>query len=230
MKALREIPAEDRPRERLLAVGANSLKTSELIAILLRTGTPGASAVAVGEQLLDKFGSLENLSRASVQELAQIKGIGQAKAIELKAAFTLGARLSRSTAESRAMDHPQAIYDLLGEEMRLLGHECVRVILLNSKLRLLAVEEITRGTLNESLFHAREAFRPAIARGAYGLVLVHNHPSGDATPSAADQRVTEQMKDAARLLDIRLLDHVIIGAPQTGKGLAYFSFKEHGYL
>ena len=221
-------PAE-RPRERLLSRGAEALKTSELLAILLRTGHSGASALQVGEQLLHVFGSLESLSRASVQELSKIKGIGPAKAVELRAAFTLGARLSRSAAETRSAETPQDIYRLLGEEMRLLDHESVRVILLNTKLKVLGIEEITRGTLNESLFHPREAFRPAIGRQAYGVVLVHNHPSGDPAPSVADRRITRQLQQAAELLQIRLMDHVIIGAPADGRA-PYFSFKENGLL
>jgi DNA repair protein RadC len=226
---IKELTPAERPRERLLSRGAEALKTSELLAILLRTGHSGASALQVGEQLLHAFGSLESLSRASVQELSKIKGIGPAKAIELRAAFALGARLSRSTAEMRSAETPQDIFQLLGEEMRLLDHESVRVILLNTKLKVLAIEEITRGTLNESLFHPREAFRPAIGRQAYGVVLVHNHPSGDPAPSVADRRITRQMQQAAELLQIRLLDHVIIGAPGEGRA-SYFSFKENGLL
>jgi DNA repair protein RadC len=179
---------------------------------------------------LSHFESLEALSRAPVGELARIKGIGQAKAIGLKAAFALAARLARSEAEARAIETPEDIARLLGEEMRLLDYESVRVICLNTKHMVLAVEEVTRGTLNESLFHPREAFRPALARQAHAVILVHNHPSGNPDPSDADVQVTRRMKQAGELLQIELLDHVILGAPRPGNEKTFFSFKNEGLL
>ena len=176
------------------------------------------------------FGSLEALSRAPVGELAKIKGVGQAKAIGLKAAFALAARLARSEAEARAIETAEDVSRLLGEEMRLLDYESVRVICLNTQHMVLAVEEVTRGTLNESLFHPREALRPAVARQAHAIILAHNHPSGNPRPSDADIRVTRQMKEAGALLQIELLDHVILGAPQKGGEKSYFSFRDEGLL
>jgi DNA repair protein RadC len=180
--------------------------------------------------LLTHFGSLEALSRAPVGELAKIKGIGQAKAIGLKAAFALAARLARSEAEARAIATADDVARLLGEEMRLLDFESVRVICLNTKHMVLAVEEISRGTLNESLFHPREAFRPALARQAHAVILVHNHPSGNPRPSDADLHVTRRMKEAGELLQVELIDHVILGAPRPGDEKSYFSFKNEGLL
>jgi DNA repair protein RadC len=226
---MRELAPAERPRERLLNQGANALKTSELIAILLRTGTSERPVLALAEFLLAHFGSLEALSRAPVGELMKIKGVGEAKAIELKAAFALAARLARSEAEARAIENADDIARLLGEEMRLLDHESVRVVSLNTKHMVLAVDEISRGTLNESLFHPREAYRGAVARGAHAVILVHNHPSGNPKPSDADLHVTRRMKDAGALLQIELLDHVILGAPDR-EGRAYFSFKNEGLL
>jgi len=182
----------------------------------LRTGTSERPVLELAEFLLVHFGSLEALSRAPVGELAKIKGIGQAKAIGLKAAFALAARLARSEAEARSVDTPEDVSRLLGEEMRLLDYESVRVICLNTKHKVLAIEEVTRGTLNESLFHPREAFRPALARQAHAVILVHNHPSGSTSPSDADVQVTRRMKQAGELLQIELLDHVILGAPGAG--------------
>jgi len=196
----------------------------------LRTGTSERPVLDLAEFLLAHFGSLEALSRAPVGELARIKGIGQAKAIGLKAAFALAARLARTEAESRAVDTPEDVSRLLGEEMRLLDYESVRVICLNTKHKVLAVEEITRGTLNESLFHPREAFRPALARQAHAVILVHNHPSGSTMPSDADIQVTQRMKQAGELLQIELLDHVILGAPGAGDEKNFFSFKNEGLL
>jgi DNA repair protein RadC len=227
---IRELPPEERPRERLLNQGANALKTAELLAILLRTGTKERPVLELAEFLLNHFGSLEALSRAPVGELARIKGIGQAKAIGLKASFALAARLARSEAEARTVSTPGDVAQLLGEEMRLLDYESVRVICLNTRHRVLAVEEVTRGTLSESLFHPREAFRPALVRQAYAVILVHNHPSGNPQPSKADLEITRQMKAAGELLQIELLDHIILGAPQAGEEKSYFSFKDKGLL
>jgi len=228
--SMRELPPAERPRERLLNQGANALKTAELLAILLRTGTSGRPVLDLADFLLSHFGSLEALSRASVGELAKVKGVGQAKAIGLKAAFALAARLARSEAEARAIETADDVALLLGEEMRLLDYESVRVICLNTKHMVLAVEEVTRGTLNESLFHPREAFRPALARQAHAVILVHNHPSGNPQPSDADLHVTRRMKEAGTLLQIELLDHVILGAPRAGVEKNYFSFKNEGLL
>jgi len=228
--SIRELPPAERPRERLLHHGPNALRTAELLAILLRTGTTDRPVLDLAQFLLTHFGSLEALSRAPIGELARIKGIGQAKAIGLKAAFALAARLARTEAESRPVDTPEDIARLLGEEMRLLDYESVRVVCLNTQNKVLAVEEITRGTLNESLFHPREAFRPALVRQAHAVVLVHNHPSGNCRPSDADCAVTRQMKQAGELLQVALLDHVILGAPRPEDPRGYFSFKNEGLL
>jgi DNA repair protein RadC len=196
----------------------------------LRTGTSGRPVLDLADFLLTHFGSLEALSRAPVGELAKIKGVGQAKAIGLKAAFALAARLARSEAEARAIETADDVARLLGEEMRLLDYESLRVICLNTKHMVLAVEEVTRGTLNESLFHPREALRPAIARQAHAVILVHNHPSGNPSPSDADLHVTRRMREAGALLQIELLDHVILGAPGKGNEKGFFSFKNEGLL
>jgi DNA repair protein RadC len=196
----------------------------------LRTGTTGRPVLDLADFLLTHFGSLEALSRASVGELAKVKGVGQAKAIGLKAAFALAARLARSEAEARAIETADDVARLLGEEMRLLDYESVRVICLNTKHMVLAVEEVTRGILNESLFHPREAFRPALARQAHAIILVHNHPSGNPSPSDADLAVTRRMKEAGALMQIELLDHIILGAPRAGEEKSYFSFKNEGLL
>jgi DNA repair protein RadC len=228
--SMREMPAAERPRERLLNQGANALKTGELLAILLRTGTQERPVLELAEFLLTHFGSLEALSRAPVGELAKIKGIGKAKAIGLKAAFALAARLARTEAEARAIETADDVARLLGDEMRLLDYESLRVVCLNTKHMVLAVEEVTRGTLNETLFHPREALRPAVARQAHAVILVHNHPSGNPQPSDADLHVTRHMKEAGALLQIELLDHVILGAPCAGNDKSFFSFKNEGLL
>lgn len=227
---IRELPEEDRPREKLLGRGANALTNAELIAILLRTGYRGANALEVARALLARYEqSLNALSRCSVEEISQIKGIKGAKAIELVAAFNLGHRIAQEQWSKEKVDTPELVYNLLGREMRLLQQESLRVLLLDARYRLIRVEEISRGTLNESIAHPREVFRPAIVSSAYAVLVAHNHPSGDPSPSQADHALTRRLAEAAELLQIKLFDHIIIGAPGEGR-IPYFSFKEAGVL
>ncbi len=226
---IREMPADDRPREKLVARGAAALSDAELLAILLRTGVEGANAVEVGRQLIAKYGSLEVLSRCSVKELAAIKGVGPAKGAQLAAAFGLGVRLVKERFTGKKLTEPQEVYDLLNLEMRALHRESLRVILLDTRFHLMRVEEVSIGSVNESIAHPREVFRPAIIYSAYAVIVAHNHPSGDPSPSQADHSLTRRLREAAELLQIRLLDHIIIGAPAEGRQ-PYFSFKEAGIL
>ena len=224
-----ELPEDERPREKLLSQGVASLGDAELIAILLRTGVVGANAVEVGRQLLQKYGSLAALSRCTVGEFEAIKGIGKAKALHLLAAFALGQRLARETLARQKLDSPELVYDLLAPEMRALHKESLRVLLLDTRYHLLRQEEVSLGSVNESIAHPRDIFRPAVLASAFAVIVVHNHPSGDPSPSQADHSLTRRLGEAAELLQIKLLDHVIIGAPAEGR-LPYFSFKEAGVL
>ena len=226
---IREMPQDERPREKLLARGVTALSDPELIAILLRTGLRGANAVEVGRRLLEKYKSLTGISRCSVKELLEIPGIGPAKALELVAAFGLGQRLARETLSKQKLDSPELVSELVGPEMRRLRTESLRVILLDTRYRLLHIEEISLGSLNESIAHPREIFRPALTYSAHAVIVVHNHPSGDASPSQTDHSLTRRLAEAAELLQIKLLDHIIIGAP-SDSALGYFSFKEAGVL
>lgn len=226
---IQELPEGDRPREKLARLGAGALSEAELIAILLRVGMKGVNAIDLARQLLAKFGSLAGLARCGVPELAKVKGVGPAKAVQLVAAFGLGHRLARETISAQPLDRPELIYEFLGPEMRALNRESLRVVLLDTKHRLLRVEEISLGTLNESVAHPREIFHAAIVNSAYAFVLVHNHPSGDPTPSEADRRLTRRLVEASQLLQIRLLDHVIVGVARPGQ-LPYFSFAEAGLV
>ena len=226
---IHELPADERPRERLAAHGAAALSDSELIAILLRTGVVGANAIEVARQLLAEFGNLSGLARSTVQELARIKGVGTAKAVQLAAAFGLASRLARETLDRRTVDTPAKIFELLGAEMRALQTESLRVLLLDTKLKLMRSEEIFRGSINECIAHPREIFRPALLHSAYALIVVHNHPSGDPTPSSSDQRLTSRLREAAELLQIRLIDHIILGSGDGGRQ-PWFSFREAGVL
>jgi DNA repair protein RadC len=226
---IREMPQDERPREKLLGRGAAALTDPELIAILLRTGLPGANAVEVARQLLERYGSLSGLSRCTVKEIASIRGIGAAKAIQLVAAFGLGQRLANERLSRQRLDSPELVHDLVAAEMRTLHKESLRVILLDTRYHLLRMEEVSLGSVNESIAHPRDVFRPAVISSAYAVIVVHNHPSGDPSPSQSDHSLTRRLAEAAELLQIKLLDHIIIGAPAEGR-LPYFSFKEAGVL
>ena len=225
------MPEHERPRERLVERGADGLKDEELIAILLRTGLKGLSAIHVAQELIKKFGVLENLARASLEDLRQVKGVGRDKAIALKAAFTLAQRMAKELRrESPVLDDPETVVRLLREEHRLKEVETFQVLLLNTRRRLIRVEEISQGTLDTILVHPREVFRNAIAANAAAIVLVHNHPSGDPTPSEADIKVTRDLIRAGQLLKIDVLDHVIIGHATPERAKDYVSLRESGYF
>lgn len=229
---IKDLPASERPRERLLAKGAEALATEELIAILLRTGTAGVSALDAARALLKQFGSLDALSRARIEELASLRGMGRDKAVTLKAAFTLAQRLAREVAATApVLETPQQVADLLREDCRAREVEHFQVLLLNTRRRLIRVEPVpvSQGTLDTILVHPREVFKAAIAANAAALVLVHNHPSGDPTPSEADVRVTRELIRAGQLLKIEVLDHVIIGRRTTDRDKDYVSLRELGF-
>jgi DNA repair protein RadC len=228
---IKDLPKNERPRERLAALGAEALSTAELIAILLRTGMTGFSAVKVAEQLLVQFKSLDALSRASLEELKTVKGVGQDKAIALKAAFTLARLLVReSQGDAPLLDSPERIADYLREDNRQYEVEQFQAVLLNTRRKLIRVELISHGLVDTILIHPREVFRGAIAANASALVLVHNHPSGDPTPSEADIRATRDLIRAGQLLKIEVLDHIILGRRTAENGRDYASLRELGFF
>ena len=226
---IREMPADERPREKLAKDGPAALKDAELITVLLQSGVVGRHVTEVAQEVLRRAGSLANLTRFSVEDFEDIPGIGFAKAVKLVAAFALGKRIAEQTLSLKKLDSPQAVYALLAPEMRALRQESLRVILLDTRYHLIRVQEVSLGSTNESIAHPREVFRPAVISSAYAVIVVHNHPSGDASPSQTDHSLTRRLAEAAELLQIKLLDHIIIGAPsETNPG--YFSFKEAGVL
>ncbi len=228
---LKDQPASERPRERLVALGAEALSQAELIAILLRTGLKGMNAVEVGQYLMSKFGSLHGLARASVDDLKKVKGIGRDKAVTLVAAFALAHKMAKELQdESPVLDTPEAVVNLLRARNLLLGVEQLQVLMLNTRRRLIRVETVTDGTIDTLLVHPREVFRSAIAANAAGIVLAHNHPSGDPTPSEADIKVTRDLIRAGQLLKIDVLDHVIIGRATPERAKDYVSLRELGYF
>jgi DNA repair protein RadC len=228
---LKDQPASERPRERLVALGAEALSNAELIAILLRTGLKGANAVEVGKQLLQKFGSLQSLALASVDDLRKVKGIGRDKAVTLVAAFALAQKMAKELQdESPVLDNPENVVRLVRAKNLLLETEQFQVLLLNTRKRLIRVEKISDGTLDTILVHPREVFKSAISANAASIVLVHNHPSGDPTPSEADIKVTRDLIRAGQLLKIEVLDHVIIGRATVERAKDYASLRELGYF
>jgi DNA repair protein RadC len=228
---LKDQPASERPRERLVAQGADALSQAELIAILLRTGLKGANAVEIGRQVVQKYGSLQSLAQASLEDLQTVKGIGRDKAVTLVAAFTLARKMARELrVESPVLDTPEAVANLMREDNRLRRVETFQVLLLNTRRRLIRAAEISDGTLDTLLVHPREVFEKAITAGAAAIVLVHNHPSGDPTPSEADIKVTRDLIRAGQLLKIEVLDHVIIGRATQERPKDYVSLRELGYF
>jgi DNA repair protein RadC len=229
---IRELPESERPRERLAAHGPDSLKPSDLIAILLRTGTKGVSAMQVASELVGKYATLDNLSRATVPDLCRVKGIGRDKAVTLVAAFTLARRMAReSRQELPLLDTPEAVAILMREDARSRNVETFQVLLLNTRRRLIGEPvKISDGTLDTILVHPREVFKPAISANAAAIVLTHNHPSGDPTPSEADIKVTRDLIRAGQLLKIEVLDHVILGRKTAEREKDYVSLRELGYF
>jgi DNA repair protein RadC len=219
-----------RPRERFERLGADGLTEAELLAVFLRTGRRGMSAIQLGQELLNRFGTLEQLSKQTVSELASLPGMGRAKAVELKAAFALQERALHQKQETKPLDHPNEIYALMAGRLQPLTVEILFGLALDSRLHLIRDYQVSSGLLNQTLVHAREVFREAIAAAAAHLVLVHNHPSGDPHPSADDVRITRQMLRAGETLDIPLLDHVIIGRPSAKYPNGYVSLKQTGVM
>lgn len=231
MSRIHDIPENDRPRERLLRLGPQALSDAELLALFINTGTKGENALQIGQRILRDYKSLRELSRLEPAVLRKIKALGPAKTALLSAAFELGRRSAQEPSHAEViLDRPQSIYDYIASEMQAIGHESVRIILLNTKLALIRSEEVFRGSLNECIAHPRDLLRKVLIHNAHVFILVHNHPSGDPTPSEADLRLTRRLREASEATGLRLQDHVIIGTPADSRPRPYFSFKEHGLL
>jgi len=209
---IKEMPLDMRPRERLVQVGESALSTAEVVAIILRIGSGGESALALATRLLSIYHGLPGLARASFAELCQVKGLGPAKTAQLKAALELGRRMLVAAPEQRFVVHsPSDVAQLLMAEMSHLEQENFRVLYMDTRNHILGVETIYKGSLNASHIRVAEVFRGAIRRNCAAIIVAHNHPSGDPTPSPEDVSVTRQLVSAGALLDIELLDHVVVG-------------------
>jgi len=209
---IKKMAAELRPRERLAAHGVQSLSDAELLAILLRSGTVTVTAIDLANQILSRFGGLRGLAEAGIEELQAVKGVGPAKSAEVRAAFELGRRAACRPGEWQpTVRTPEEAAGLVMEEMRYFDREHFWALVLNTKNRVLAVEKVSVGTLNSSGVHPRELFKNAIRRSAAAVILIHNHPSGDPTPSPQDVELTQRLFEAGEIVGIRVLDHIVIG-------------------
>jgi DNA repair protein RadC len=220
---IKELPEDDRPRERLQQLGPGALSTAELLAIILRTGMKDENVVRLSQRLLHSCGGIVGLAKSNFEELCQIKGLGPAKATELKAAFELGRRLAiASPGEKAQVKSPADAAHLLMLEMQTLEQEHLRTILLDTRNHVLKIHTQYIGSLNAAQIRVGEVFREAIRLNAAALIVAHNHPSGDPTPSAEDIHVTRQIVEAGKLLNIDVLDHLVIGEQR------WVSLKERG--
>jgi DNA repair protein RadC len=220
---IREIPVDERPRERLIGYGADSLSISELLAVLLRTGTEKYSAIGLAEHLLAKFEGVRGVANATIEEMSEVHGIGPAKAAQIKAAIEFGRRLIAASPEERPkIRSPRDVYNLLGPTLRDEKREHFVALLLDTKNGVMRSRTVSVGDLSSSIVHPREVFAEAIRHGAASLIVAHNHPSGDPNPSPEDIAVTRRLAEGGELLGIELLDHIVLGDDR------WVSLKERG--
>jgi len=218
-------PEDERPREKLMTLGPSYLSDSELLAILFRTGSRKQTAVDLSKTIIKQFGGLHEISQTDFRSFASLKGVGPAKAVTLAAAFEIARRIaSLPKSPKLKITSPDIIYQKFGPRFLHLKKEVFTVLLLNSANILIREYKVSEGTLNASLVHPREVFQPAIIDSAAAIILLHNHPSGEISPSAEDRNITFRLLEAGKLLDIPVLDHVILGENK------YFSFKEEGLI
>ena len=222
---LKDLPADARPREKLLALGPAALADAELVALLLRTGLPGVSVLQLAQQLLDRFGGIPGLLHTDAASLTDVKGLGPAKRAELAAVIELARRaLAQQLRQSPVFDAPQKVKHFLQLQLGAREHEVFAVLFLDAQHRLLKFDEMFRGTLTQTSVYPREVVKRALELGSAAVILAHNHPSGAAEPSRADEYLTQTLKTALQLIDVRVLDHLVIGHGEV------VSFAERGLL
>lgn len=223
---IKDLPESERPREKLSKYGVSSLSNAELIAIIIRTGYGDDTAIDLANRILSIDSSgVKFLSYATVEELTTIRGIGNCKAAQIQASIELGKRISRYGGEDKVkIDSPLVLVNLLMEEMRYLKKEYFKIAVLDTKNQIISIENISIGNLNASIVHPREVFNVAIKKSANSIILVHNHPSGDPTPSREDINITHRLVEVGEIVGIKVLDHIIIGDNK------YISFKQRNII
>ena len=221
---IHDLPVEERPRERLVKFGEQALSVQELLQLILGRGIAGESVVVTAQKLLSQFGSLQKLAEASIEELSSIKGIGLAKATQIKAVFEIGRRLSTQASpyKSKELTDPKKVYQLIKSKLKDYQKEHFYIIALNSRNH--SVAEVSVGSLNASIVHPREVFAEAIKNNAASVIFVHNHPSGDPEPSEGDLVTTKKLVEAGKILEIEVVDHIIVTSN------SFLSFKERKLL
>ncbi len=219
---IHDLPHSERPRERLKRLGAEALSLQELLAIILERGSTNKSVLNIAQELLTRFGNIKALSQATVEQLIEIKGIGLAKAIQIKACFELAKRQELITDKysDYYVENPKQAVEVIRKELKDKAKEHFKLILLNTRNKVIDVVNVSVGTLNASLVHPREVFKEAITHNSASAILVHNHPSGDPEPSDDDIKMTKRLKESGNILGIEVIDHIIIGKD------SYYSFKE----
>ena len=222
---VRDLPIEERPRERLQKVGVDNLSTQELLALIIEKGGKGQSVLTLAQNLLAHFGNLNNIKNASIEELKKVKGIGFATACKLQAAFKLGEKAeSQIIKYGEKIGGPEDVFNLLKNEIGNKKKESFYILSLTTRNNLISVDKVSTGTLSASLAHPREVFIPAIKNSASSVIIAHNHPSGDPQPSEDDLAITKRLVEAGKILGIEVIDHIIV----TNDG--YFSFKDKGLI
>ncbi|YCM45866.1 DNA repair protein RadC [Verrucomicrobiaceae bacterium 227] len=226
---IHDLPDDQKPREKMASLGAAALSNEELLAIFLRTGTKGCSAIEIGRKLISKHGGIVPLAQLDLKQLCKEHGLGLAKACQIQAAFELGARAAREGSKNHQFTNSEAVYQFLSPQLSLQATEKLIVLSLDSSARLIRMHEITSGTSNQTLAAIREILRPVLIDQACNFILAHNHPSGSTAPSGADLDLTKRLTKSAREMEIDLLDHVIIGRPLDGS-CGFYSFADNGKL
>ncbi|OGP90589.1 MAG: hypothetical protein A2156_09045 [Deltaproteobacteria bacterium RBG_16_48_10] len=222
---VRDLPKSERPRERLQKIGPENLSSQELLALVIGRGIPKKSVMTIAQELLVRFGNVRAIGQATLEELSQIKGIGIAKATQIKACFELAKRENLETEEeSFDIKNPEAVFKLISSSIKDKAKEHFKLILLNSRNKKIGISAVSTGTLTTSLVHPREVFKDAITHSAASVILAHNHPSGDPEPSEDDLKITKKLVESGKILGIEVIDHIIIGKNN------FYSFREKGII
>ncbi len=216
-----DLPREERPRERLKRLGAEALSAQELLAVIISRGSPNKSVINIAQDLLTKFGNINAISQATIEQLTEVDGIGPARATQIKACFELGKRkdLEPETKDTH-IENPKDVVDAIRKDLKDKAKEHFKIIMLNSRNKVIGIGDISVGTLDASLVHPREVFKEAISHNSASVILVHNHPSGDPEPSDDDIKITKKLVESGKILSIEVIDHIIVGKN------SYYSFKE----